>query len=165
MELLNVYDDKGNILDKKVIRGEYDKLNDHEHIAVSIIFIENDKREFLIQKTSIEKGGYYSSTGGHVCNGETPLQTIKREVYEELGVNIDNDNILELGCFLYDKILIYLYYLKKNIDINNIKLQKEEVESVKYLNINEINKLIDNKLMLESHGKMFKKVLKKYKYM
>ena len=40
---------------------------------------------------------------------------IKREVKEELGINIDNDNIIELGFILYDKPLRYLYYLKKRI--------------------------------------------------
>ena len=76
MELLNVYDEYGNILDKKVDRKDKNiKLNENEHFAVSVIFIENDNNEFLIQKTSKDKGGLYSSTGGHVCNGETPLQT------------------------------------------------------------------------------------------
>lgn len=74
-----------------------------------------------------------------LINGETPLKTIKREVREKLGVNIDNDNIIELGFLLYNKPIRYLYYLKK-ININNIKLQKEEVEYVKYINISEINK-------------------------
>lgn len=161
MELLDVYDDLGNVTGRTVVRGDKSvKLNEHEHIAVAIIFIENDKGEFLIQKTSKEKGGYYSSTGGHIDSGETPLNTIKREVLEELGVNIDKDNIVEYGAILHDKTIIFLYYIKKNIDINKVKLQKEEVDYVKYMSKNEINELIENNEMLKSHGNMFKEIIK-----
>ena len=161
MELLDVYDDLGNVTGRTVVRGDKSvKLNEHEHIAVAIIFIENDKGEFLIQKTSKEKGGYYSSTGGHIDSGETPLNTIQREVLEELGVNIDKDNIVEYGAILHDKTIIFLYYIKKNIDINKVKLQKEEVDYVKYMSKNEINKLIKNNEMLKSHGNMFKEIIK-----
>ena len=56
MELLDVYDDKGNLTGKKVERGEKVKeLEENEHIAVGVIFIENSKGEFLIQKTSKER--------------------------------------------------------------------------------------------------------------
>jgi len=60
---------------------------------------------------------------------------------------------------LYDKPLRYLYYLKKNIDINNIKVQKEEVDHVKYMSVEEINQLIEEKQILESHGIMFQKLM------
>ena len=162
MELLDVYDNLGNVTGRTVIRGDKSvKLNEHEHIAVTIIFIENDKWEFLIQKTSKEKGGYYSSTGGHIDSGETPLSTIKREVLEELGVNIDKDNIVEYGAILHDKIIVFLYYIRKNIDINKVKLQKEEVDYVKYMSKSEIDELIENNEMLKSHGNMFKKIIKR----
>ena len=161
MELLDVYDDLGNVTGRTVVRGDKSvKLNEHEHIAVAIIFIENDKGEFLIQKTSKEKGGYYSSTGGHIDSGETPLNTIKREVLEELGVNIDKDNIVEYGAILHDKTIIFLYYIKKNIDISKVKLQREEVDYVKYMSKNEISELIKNNEMLKSHGNMFKEIIK-----
>ena len=164
MELLDVYDDKGNLTGKKVERGEQVKtLKDNEHIAVGVIFIENSKGEFLIQKTSKEKGGEYSSTGGHIDSGETPLNSIKREVKEELGVNIDNDEVEEHGFILYDRPLRFLFYIKKNIDIKDVKVQNEEVDYVKYMSIKEIYKLIENKEMLESHGILFKQLIKKVK--
>ena len=114
MELLDIYDDYGKTTGRVIKRGDKSvKLSKNEHIAVSVIFIENSKGEFLIQKTSKEKGGEYSSTGGHVNAGETPLESIKREVKEEIGINVDNDNIVELGYLLYDMPLRYMFYLKK----------------------------------------------------
>lgn len=160
MELLDIYDNQGNITGKVIERGNKNvKLSKDEHIAVGVIYIENDNGLFLMQKTSPEKGGLYSSTGGHICHGETPIESIKREVYEELGININNDDIKELGYLLYDKPIRYMFYIKKDIDIEDIKVQKAEVDFVKYMPAEEINKLIENKLILESHGIIFKKVL------
>lgn len=160
MELLDVYDNNGNKTGRVVVRGDKSVvLNDDEHIAVGVIYIENNNGEFLIQKTSKEKGDNYSSTGGHIDSGKTPLESIKRETKEELGLDIDNDDIVELGFLLYDKPIRFMFYLKKNIDVSDLRIQEEEVESVKFMSINEINNLIEKGLMVDSHAKIFKKVL------
>ena len=58
MELLDIYDDKGNKTGRTIKRGDSTAiLNENEHIALSVIFIQNKKGEFLIQKTSKQKGG------------------------------------------------------------------------------------------------------------
>ena len=160
MERLAIFDDNGKDTGKTIIRGDKNvNLTDHEHIATAVIYIENSKGEFLIQKTSKEKGGNYSSTGGHVDSGETPLKTIIREVKEELGIDISNDNIIQLGYLLYDKPLRYMFYLKKDIDLKDIKAQTEEVDYVTYKSISEIQKLIDEGKMTKSHGIIFSKIL------
>lgn len=162
MEILDIYDDDGKLTGKTIIRGDKSvSLSENEHIALSVIFIENSEGKFLIQKTSKEKGGEFSSTGGHVESGETPLEAIKREVNEELGIDIIKDNIEEIGYILYDMPIRYIYYIKKDIDINKVKLQKEEVDYVNFMNKEEIEELINNNEMLKSHGIMFKEMLKR----
>ncbi|MBQ2872617.1 MAG: NUDIX domain-containing protein [Bacilli bacterium] len=161
MEYLDIYDNNGNVTGKVIQRGDKSlKLSDNEHIAVSVIYIENSDGKFLIQKTSQEKGGMYSSTGGHVCSGETPLESIKREVLEELGIDISKDKIEELGFILYDMPIRYMFYIRKDIDLSKINIQNEEVDYVEYMSANQIKELINKKLITESHGKIFEKVLK-----
>ncbi len=164
MELLDVYDSNGNVTGRKIVRGDKTAiLNEDEHIAVAVIFIENDNGEFLIQKTSQEKGGEFSSTGGHVDSGETPIMSIKREVKEELGFNIDNEKIEEYGFLLYDMPIRFLYYIKKNIPLEKIVVQKDEVEYVEYMSVSKINELIESNQMLKSHGIMFNELMAKRK--
>lgn len=159
MELLDVFDNNGKKTGRVVVRGDKSVvLSDNEHIAVGVIFIENSEGKFLMQKTSIEKGGEYSSTGGHIVSGEEPIVSIKREVLEELGIDVSDDNIIDLGYMLYDKPLRFLFYLKKDIDISSVVVQKEEVEFVKYMSVDEINELIDNNLITKSHGILFKEL-------
>ena len=164
LEYLDVYNNNGHRTGRRVIRGDKSiVLNEKEHIAVSVIFIENDKNEFLIQKTSKEKGGDYSSTGGHIDSGETPLEAIKRETKEEIGVDIDNDEIIDYGFLSFDMPLRFMFYVQKNVDTKSLKLQKEEVESVQYMSKEEIYKLIEEKKMLKSHGIMFKELMERRK--
>ena len=160
MELLDVYDENGNITGKTVVRGDKNaKFNVGEHIAVGIIVIENSKHQFLVQKTSKQKDGLYAFTGGHIDHGETPISTIKREVLEEIGIDISNDNVEELGYIVYGIPLRFMFYLKKDIDINDVKLQKDEVDSVSYMSIDEINRLEENGEMRDSHVVVFKKIV------
>ena len=162
MELLEIYNDEGKPTGKTVVRGDKNlKLEDNEHIAVGVIFIENSKNEFLIQKTSKEKGGYYSSTGGHITEGETPMSSIIREIEEELGIKVKEDEIKNLGFINNGIPLMFLFYMKKDINIEDIIVQKEEVDYVEYKTKEEIEELINNNLLLKSHGMLFHKLLKK----
>lgn len=161
MELLDIYNDEGQVTGRKIIRGDKSViLNNNEYIAVAVIYIENSNGMYLMQKTSKEKGGEFASTGGHIGSGETPLKTIKREVFEELGIDISNDDIKELGYIIYNKAIRYMFYLKKDINIEDIKVQKEEVEYAKYMTTKEIKNLIEKNMITKSHGVIFNEILK-----
>ena len=160
MELLDIYDSLGNKTGRIVERGNKDEIfGEDEHIALAIIYIENNKGEFLIQKTSKEKGGHYSSTGGHINHGEDALSTIMREVEEELGIDIRKDNIISLGHICVDFPVRFIFYLKKDLDLNAITLQKDEVESVSFMSADEIRNILDKGLMHKGHYKVLEKVL------
>lgn len=140
MEYLNLYDKEGNLLQEKGIRGE-ENVN---LFGIVLIFIENSKGEFLIQKTSPEKHSEFATTGGHVTYGDSFIETVIKEVKEELGISIKKDEIIEATTYIREKYIQKVYYLKKDIKINDIKIQESEVEYVKWLTIEEIDNLIKN---------------------
>lgn len=161
MELLDVYNSNGEITGKVVERGTKDEFfGPDEHIGVAIIYIENSKGEFLMQLTSKEKGNIYSATGGHIDHGETPYETIVREVKEEIGLDISNENVIDLGHICVDFPVRFIFYLKKDIDINNLVLDKREVESMHYLTKENLRKVIDEGKMHKGHIFVLEEVLK-----
>lgn len=160
MEMLDVYNDNGRKTGKVVGRNTKDEnFNEGEHIGVALIYIENDKNEFLIQKTTEKKGGIYSSTGGHVKHGERPIDTIKREVKEELGIDISKEKLINLGHLFVDFPMRFVFYLKKDVDINDIHLKKDEVELVTYMSKTKIKQIIKEGLMHPAHSKILERVL------
>lgn len=162
MELLDVYDDNGKKTGKVVERGIDDSAFEKgEHIAVAIIYIENSKGEFLIQKTSKEKGSEYAVTGGHVTYKDDAITTCIKEAEEELGLTLSRDDLEEIDVLKYKVGYTAIYYLKKNIDINTLTLQEEEVESISWMSIDEINNLINENKLRKGNIEPFKKVLEK----
>ena len=135
MEILDLYDDNCNLLNETIVRGNTPIKG--RNIMLSVIYIKNNDNKYLIQKTSKEKGSKYSSTGGHVVHNEDGLSTIIRELKEELSINTNPKEIKYIDTFKYpNKQCIFNVYLLEinNLNINNIKLQQEEVESIKWMN-------------------------------
>ena len=93
-------------------------------------------------------------------SGETSKQGIVTEIREELGVNVTEKNIILFKTLKTEDDFVDLYYLKENIDIDKIKIQKEEVEEVKWATIDEIQNMIKNNIFSESHKAFFNDCLK-----
>ena len=81
--------------------------------------------------------------------------------YDEIGIDIETKDIVSLGFYKIGMPLRYLFYIKKDIDINDVKIQEEEVESVKYMDELEIIELINQGKFLESHALLFKELMNK----
>ena len=158
MEYLNLYDKTGKLLKEKGIRGE----KREELVGIVIIFIENSKGEFLIQKTSASRGNIFATTGGHVSYGSDFSDTVINEVKEELGIDVSNENIVEVNTFITDRYVQKVYYLKKDIDINDITIQEDEVEYVVWLSKEKIDNLIANNSFREGNIPGYKHIVNKY---
>lgn len=161
MEILDLYDDNFNRLDETLVRGNV--IPQDKNIMLSVVFIKNSKGDYLIQKTSKEKGSKYSTTGGHVIHNEDGITTIIRELEEELGLNKEDKDLKHIVTFKYPtkNCIFNVYLLEEDIDVKSLQLQKEEVDTVDYLSINNIEKIIMDGNFLESHAYIFNNYIKK----
>jgi len=111
------------------------------------IVIFNNKGEVLLQKKTLDypalPGGYWSFFGGEVENGEPPMERIKKEIEEEIGVTVENieewgieDYKLDVGFFGKR----YIFKGKFNGNLSEIRLgegggfalfEEEELENIK----------------------------------
>lgn len=159
MEKRDLYDLNRKLTGETIYKGKPVPLN--RRILVVIIFIENSQKEFLIQKRSVQKDGKYGSTGGHPKTGETSIQGMLTELKEEIGIELEPEEL----TFLYSsedeegQVFVDGYYLKKDLEIEDLVLQTEEVEFVKWCSMVEIEQLYKQGLFLKSHYMEFQKCL------
>lgn len=159
MEKRDLYDENRILTGETIYKGE--KVPKNRYINVVIVFIQNSKGEFLIQKRSKQKDGKYGSTGGHPKSGETSLEGMVTEIKEELGLDVQPS---ELNLVYSDRqdaghVFFDIYYMKKDFDISDLTLQKEEVDFVEWLSIDEMESMMAENLFLPSHVMCFYKML------
>ena len=116
----------------------------------------------MIQKTSSSRNSIFATTGGHVSYGSTFKSTIVNEVKEELGIDITSEEIIEVNTYIWEYYIQKVYYIKKDIEINDIKIQKDEVEDVEWLDKDTINKLIENKEFREGNIEGYQYIINNY---
>lgn len=159
MEKRDLYDINRNLTGETIYKG--DSIPDGKFILVVLSFIQNSKGEFLIQKRSVQKHGKYGSTGGHAKTGETSIQAMMTEINEEIGLKVNEDelNLVYSGRDDINKVFFDLYYIKKDFSTDSLTLQEEEVESVKWMIVDEIKQLISTNEFLDSNVDEFYKIL------
>lgn len=157
LEKRDLYDINRKLTGEFIYKGQ--PIPRNRKILVVLVFIQNSNGDFLIQKRSIQKGGLYASTGGHPKSGETSIQGMITEIKEEIGLNIPENELKLFYSDSDDEVFFDLYYAKKDIDISSLTLQKEEVESVEWFSINQIQQLVSDEKFLKSHSEAFEKTL------
>lgn len=159
MEYLQVFNKNKEMLNESVLRSEKHNLKDNKYYMVVVIFIENSEGKFLMQKTSVKKGSIIATTGGHVVYKDNGLKTVIKETNEELGLDLSQDKITFVDSYIDDDCFLETYYLKKDIDINDLTLQFDEIESVNWYTVDEIEVLIKNNKFREGNIVPFRRVL------
>jgi len=142
-ELLQIVDENtGDLVGKQVTRKEL--IENKYWCRTTNIFIMNSKGEILCHQRSLNKerypGWWMTHFGGHVSGEETYDENAIKEVEEELGLNLNKEELLpwrkskieESHCWAMDYVAIY------DEDISNLKLQESEIGQVKWFSPEEI---------------------------
>ncbi len=153
-ELIDIYDENNKSLGTSKMRSEAHKKGLWHRAAH--VWVYNSEGKILFQLRSNKKKYYPntwvpSSAGRHIISGEDEIGTAIRELEEEIGLNVTKDELSFFGIMQEDRVyqgminkeFHYIYFLQFNEDIANLKLQKEEVEKVKFFSIDEIDKALE----------------------
>jgi len=118
--------------------------------------ISKDKKQILLQKRCATKELFPNmwdiTVGGHIIAGEEPIVSAHRELEEELGLDSTKyefqflEKIKEefLNKGVNSKEFVNIYLIEADVNINNIKLQVQEVSETAWFTKEELLKLIDN---------------------
>lgn len=153
MELWDIYDKNRQKTGWTHERGNPMK-KDCYHLVVHI-WIVNDKGEFLIQKRQPWKKGWPNmwdcAAAGCAIQGDNSKDAAIRETKEELGIDLDINKAEILFTVKFSSGFDDIWFVRQNVDINELKLQYEEVADAKWASAKEIKQMIQNGEFIENY--------------
>lgn len=150
-ELRDLYDQNRQLTGETLVVGN--PIPPHRYINVLLIFIQNSRGEFLIQRRTKQRNGLYATTGGHPKHGETSLQGAITEVAEELGLHIEPRQLQLFYSGRSDEEQVFWddYYIQLDVDLTGLKLQADEVASAHWFSATQIRKLYEQDEFMPDH--------------
>ena len=153
-ELLDICDDNNNFSGVQKMKSEAHRKGLWHRAAH--IWIYNSKGDVLIQLRAKEKPLYPDvwdiSAAGHVGAGEDPIDSGIREIMEEIGLQLSRNDldfwmIRKTQSVFRDIInneFCYVFFYRFDGEVDNLKLQKEEVQKIKFVPIAQIEEDLKN---------------------
>ncbi len=154
-EIFDIVDEAGQPTGETVPRTQAHAEGIRHRTAHIWVVREKDGRaEVLLQKRALNKdsfpGRYDTSSAGHIQAGDEPLESAIRELSEELGILAKADELHFAGTFVIqyekefhgkmfkDNEIAFVYVYKEEVDIKNLTIQKEELDSVEWFDLEEV---------------------------
>lgn len=147
-ELIDIYDENNNLTGVPKMKSEAHRDGLwHRNVHV---WIYNSAGEILLQLRAKDKLVFPDvwdvSVAGHVGAGEDLLVSASREVEEEIGLTIKLEDLeffkIRTISMTYKEVknneFAYIYFLKFEGDISQLKLQNEELQAVKFFSSEKI---------------------------
>ena len=136
----------------------------HRAIVVAIV---NENNQVLLQQRSLNKeknaGMWDISVAGHLSAGQDSLSAAAREINEEVCVMLGYRTEIKDFRYMYsfrkeqifredfiEKQFYDFFILRTNgVDDKQVYFQEEEVQSVKFVDLHEIEKMIERKEIVD----------------
>lgn len=155
LDLLNPDGTKSGIVRERGVAHTEGGLHGTVHTWI-IRKNESGSFDVLLQKRSPQKesnpGRYDISSAGHVASGDGYLCSALRELEEELGIAAKEEDLKFAGIrggrfedvfhgkHFVNEELCHIYIYEKPVDTDMLKLQESEVESVRWMEWEELRK-------------------------
>ncbi len=145
MELVDLYDENRLPLGRTAERGG--AANPGEYRTVVHVCVFDRRGRLLIQRRTPEKfiwpDRWDVSVGGGVDAGESSRQGAEREFREELGLPLDLGGLRPSVTVNFDGGFDDFYILTKDLPLEELTLQKEEVQAVRWASLEEVLDMLE----------------------
>ena len=152
MEFLDIVDESNNLTGETAER-ELIHTSGIWHREV-VVWVMNERGDILVQKRAANKRQHPNKWGicaGHVDAGETVEAAALRELEEELGFKA-TINDLEFMFIAKEQeeypngrknyVFYHNYFMKTNWEVEDYKIETEELSEVKYITFEELEEVI-----------------------
>ena len=167
MELWDLYNENRELTGRTHVRSE--KIPEGLYHLVVHVWIRNSRGEYLISKRSADRPTFplmYECVGGSALAGEDSLTAALREVIEEVGIELDKERgrvaysvvgrVLN-GRKFGDILDVWVFDYDGEADLG--KATTKEVAEVKWMSVEEIKALAEDKKLVYTLEYFFRKIL------
>ena len=155
MEFNDIYDKERRLTGRLHRRG--DRWRRGEYGLVVCVWVYDGQGNILLTRRAPEKSfaGTWENSGGAAKAGETSLQAIRRELFEETGIQAEEQEF-ELLETTRDHMAFYDHYrLQRNTPLEQIVLLPGETDGVQWATIAQVHEMIARKEICSIIAKQF----------
>ncbi len=157
MEYNDIYDEHRHLTGRVHRRGS--SWRPGEYGLVVCVWVYDGQGKVLMTRRAKGKSfaGTWENSGGAAKAGETSLQAIARELYEETGIKAEESEFTLLcqdreGHAIYD-----FYALKRQVDLADIVLLPGETDDVRWATFAEVHDMIRRRQICRIIANQFRK--------
>lgn len=157
MELNDIYDRERKITGRTHRRGTPWKAG--EYGLVVCVWVYDDAGRVLLTRRAPGKtfAGTWENSGGAAQAGETGLQAIRRELFEETGICAAEEEFHLLTQETERYTHYDFYCLHKNVPIEEVVLQPGETDNARWVSVEEVYQMIADKQICKIIARQFRK--------
>jgi len=164
-ELIDILTSEGKRIGKTALKSEAHK-HGWFHATVHIWLFTADEK-ILLQKRAMTKkvfpGLWDISVAGHIGAGEEILPAAIREVHEEIGLQLQENDLIKIGTRTHhvehangiiDNEFHHVFIAELKVPIEKLKIQVEEVDGIQLFNLSVLKetKNLENVLLSKFHS-------------
>lgn len=143
MELWDLLDENRQPLNKLHCRQEPIKPGEY-HVAVGIWTV-NTEGEILVTLRHPEKEDYpdlWENTGGSILAGETSREGAVRELFEETGICVAEEDLIFLHSVREETAFMDAYMVRVDKSVVKLKMQQGETVAAKWITLAQLDQLM-----------------------
>lgn len=161
MEYWDILNRDGEQTGRQIRRDSFHHLKSDEYHLVVHIWVVSTEQKFLVQRRSPDRvpmPGQWAATGGSVLTGEASCAAAIRELHEELGIVLKENEIHYLGRVMRKNSMTDLWYAGVDAALESLVLQKEEVADARWVSAEQLRSMIANGIFHDYGDDYFKMV-------
>ena len=146
MELFDLYTADREKTGKTMVRGEPTPAG-YYRMVVHVCIFDSEGRMLIQQRQPFKQGWsnlWDITVGGSAVAGDSSRSAAERETYEELGLAVDLAEVRPTLTLYWEEGFDDFYILTREIDLQTLRLQYEEVRAVRWATKAEILRMIDS---------------------
>ena len=146
MELFDLYTADREKTGKTMVRGEPTPAG-YYRMVVHVCIFDSEGRMLIQQRQPFKQGWsnlWDITVGGSAVAGDSSRSAAERETYEELGLAVDLAEVRPTLTLYWEEGFDDFYVLTREIDLQTLRLQYEEVRAVRWATKAEILRMIDS---------------------